>query len=85
MEIGKARKKCLNHNSPILLHRTVLNPGTNVAIDQEPLKQLQQIIKTVKDVQSIVRLPPSCNRQDVRLLNNRICRIPPKSAVVGKL
>ncbi len=29
-------------------------------------------MKILKDVEKLIRLPPSCNRQDVRLLNNRI-------------
>jgi hypothetical protein len=28
-------------------------------------------MKTLKDIEMVIRLPPSCNRQDVRLLNNR--------------
>jgi hypothetical protein len=45
-------------------------------------KSIIKIFKILKDMKMVMRLPPSCNRQDVRLYHNRI--LPPfYSKVVG--
>ncbi len=41
-------------------------------------------MKILKDVEKVIRLPPSCNRQDVRLLNNRILPHPSEVVAVDK-